>query len=47
MILFVEGRQSTQHLVQENTECPPIDGASVALSFDELRREVFRRAGEG
>lgn len=47
MIFLVERRKSTQHLVEEHTERPPIYGAGVALAFDEFGREVFGRAGEG
>lgn len=40
MLCVVERRKTGKHLVQEGTERPPIDGASVAIAEDELRRET-------
>ena len=33
-VLIIERRQACQHLVQEDTECPPIDSLSVAGSSE-------------
>jgi hypothetical protein len=47
MILLVKRREPTQHLIEEHTERPPVDSTGIALSLDELGREILGRAGEG
>jgi hypothetical protein len=46
-VLVVEGRQTVNHLVEEDTESPPIDGLVVAVTGENFRSEVFGSATEG
>lgn len=46
MILFEEGWQARQHFVEQHPKSPPIDRASIAVSEDQLRCEVFGRTRE-
>lgn len=42
----VEGRAAGEHLVQENTEGPPVDGEAVVLAAQDLRGYVVGGAAE-
>lgn len=46
-VLVVEGREAVDHLVEENTEGPPVNGFVVAVSGENLGREVLGCAAEG
>jgi len=43
-VLVLEGREARQHLVDQDAQGPPVDGFSVALVQQDLRRDVLRRA---
>jgi len=45
-VLIVKGRETSQHLIQEHTKRPPIDSFGVALSVQQLGREVLWRSTE-
>lgn len=47
LIFVVEWRDADQHFVNQNSECPPVQGVIVARSNDHLGRNVFRGADEG
>merc|ERR1712117_576446 len=47
LVLAVERRLSHQHLVQQNSERPPINGLVVRLVVDDFRRDVVRSAAKG
>jgi len=40
-LLIVERRNADQHLVDQDTECPPIYGEVMALLSDHLWRQIF------
>lgn len=46
-VLVVEGRQSRKHLVQKDSERPPIHRLVVALSHKQLGRQVLGSTTEG
>lgn len=45
-ILAFEGRGAEQHLVDQYTQSPPIHGACVTATFDDLGRNIFLGANE-
>lgn len=45
-VLVVERRQTRQHLVEEDTQSPPIDSLGVAGAMQKLGCEVFGRTAE-
>jgi hypothetical protein len=46
-VLIVERRQTRQHLVEQNTECPPIDRLGVSITKQQLGGKVLRSTTEG
>lgn len=46
-ILVVEWRKACQHLVEQDTQSPPIDSLGVAITKQKLRSKVFGSAAEG
>jgi hypothetical protein len=45
-ILVVKGRVPGEHLVDEHSDGPPVNGFPVALALDDLGGEVLGRAAE-
>ena len=46
-VLVVEGVDSSDHFVKQNTESPPVDGLSVTLVQQNLRGEVLWGSAQG
>ena len=46
-VLIIEGVNSSVHLVDENSESPPVDCLSVALVEDDLGSDVFGGSADG
>ena len=42
----VEGRESDEHFVDEDSEAPPVDGEGVSLLIQNLRSQILRCATE-
>ena len=40
-VLTFERRRAIKHLVDQDTQCPPIDCASVTTAFDDLGCDIF------
>ena len=47
VVVVGKGRHPDKHLVDENTESPPVGAAVVALVQDDLRREILWGAAQG
>lgn len=45
-VLALEWRGSVKHLVDQDTQRPPVDRASMTTAFDHLRSDVLFRAHE-
>lgn len=45
-VFVIERRQTSQHLVKEDTQCPPVDGLGVAVANEQLRSKVLRSSTE-
>lgn len=46
-VLIVKRRQTRQHFVQQNTECPPIDSLGISVAKQQLGGKVLRSTTEG
>ena len=46
MILGLKGRVAVQHLIEEDSKRPVVDGLAVALFEDDLGREILGGAAE-
>jgi len=44
LVLAIEGRLTDEHLVEKDTEGPPVDGLAVRLVVDNLGCNVVRRS---
>ncbi len=42
LVLTVEGRLTDEHLVEEDTESPPVNGLAVRLIVNDLGCDVVR-----
>jgi hypothetical protein len=46
-VLVIERRKSCQHLIQQDTESPPIDGLGVSVAKQKFGSEIFGSSAEG
>ena len=46
-VLIPKGGLADKHFVDEDTECPPVDGCSVTSVANDFRCEILGRATEG
>lgn len=45
-VFIIEWRQACQHLVEQDTESPPIHGLGVAVAEEKFRSEIFGSSTE-
>lgn len=45
-VFVIERRKTSQHLVEQNTQCPPIDALGVAIAQQKLWSEVLGGTAE-
>jgi hypothetical protein len=45
-VLVAEGREASNHFVDDAAETPPVDGLIVALLLYHLRRQVLRSTAD-
>jgi hypothetical protein len=46
-VLIIEWGKARQHLVEQDTQSPPIDGLGVAIAKEKFGGEIFGSSTEG